>query len=182
MDIQDELPFDRDSIPRCDNSSPSITGDELIEDWPHNKEKTKQVRISESAALRVYQNKDSYSQIKSYTSRERKEFGRNTIIEAAKIRKILSSMSDRSDYHRVMNHLGSRGVSTEEIVGIEQFVLLKAPHDVIKERRTHARSILLEQEKQRIMGLVDDERLALISSSTSKRAAVQARIRAGGAA
>lgn len=176
---QKELPLDHDATPKYYDGSSSLTGDELIEDWPHNKHETKKVRISESAGLRIYPNEESYSQSKSYTSRERKEFARNAMIEATRIRKILSSMSDRSNDQMVMSRLESFGVSKDEIVGIEHFVLLNDPRDIIKKRQAHARSILLEQEKQRIMDFVDDKRLAFISKSSSKRAAVQARIRAG---
>ncbi len=156
--------------------------DELIEDWPHRRKKSKQVRFSEAALLRVYQNDEDYARSKSYTSGERKMFSRNAIMEAAKIRRIVATISISSDDESMISRLESCGVTREEIAGIEHLVLEKSPKNLIKARRMHVQSMMFEHEKQKIIGFKDDNQLALVSRSTSKRAAFQARIRASVAA
>mmetsp|Transcript_2502 Transcript_2502/g.5116 ORF Transcript_2502/g.5116 Transcript_2502/m.5116 type:complete len:188 (+) Transcript_2502:122-685(+) len=168
------------SADQKDDSSYSI-GEGLIEDWPRSKGKIKQVRFSESANLRIYPKDENYTKNMSYSSKERKEFNRNAIMEALRLRKVLFTPTEGFHEQQLENGfhlLESHGVEREEIVGIEHLVFELSPHAIMKTRQMHAHSILLEQEKHIIIGLRDEDSLALASEYTSTRSLYQATIRA----
>mmetsp|Transcript_23190 Transcript_23190/g.48165 ORF Transcript_23190/g.48165 Transcript_23190/m.48165 type:complete len:248 (-) Transcript_23190:117-860(-) len=177
--MEDFFEFSSSSSHSSSISSSTSRGGFLIEDWPHNKFKIKQVRFSESSNLRIYPNDDGNN--KSYNSAERKVFSTNAITEAAKITIILSKMPE-GPYHQkpetCFRLLETHGLEREVIVGLEHLVLEKSPRAIIKARQMHVRSILLEQERQNILGLKDEDSLALASKSTSRRSSFQARVRA----
>mmetsp|Transcript_15241 Transcript_15241/g.31979 ORF Transcript_15241/g.31979 Transcript_15241/m.31979 type:complete len:181 (-) Transcript_15241:126-668(-) len=175
--------------PKTTVCKPSHYGsrDELIEDWPHNRIDSstapKHVSFSDSAVLRVYPMDPFYEPNKSYSKSDRKEFGRSTIKEAARIKHHLASESHRLSSTDIMKgRLESIGISREEIAGIEHLALTSSPREVIKARQMHAKEILLEQERQRVLGLINADRMASVSEKTAKKATMQARIRAGMAA
>lgn len=163
----------------CQHSH-SISGEELIEDWPHNRIvpvcAPKQVSFSDSAVLRVYPMDPFYEPNKSYSKADRQEFGRSAIKEAARIKHQLASKSHRLSSTDIMEgHLESIGISREEIAGIEHLALTNSPREIIKARQMHSKVILLEQEKQRIVGLINAERIASVSVETAKKSTMQAR-------
>lgn len=175
---QSEESFELSSSSPSSISSSSKRGF-LIEDWPHNKAKIKRVRFSESSTLRIYPNDEDIN--KSYNSAERKVFCANAMTEAASIRKILSTMPEfpyDQQPETCFRLLETHGLDREVIVGIEHLVLEKSPRAIIKARQMHVRSLLLEQERQNILGVRDEDSLALASKSTSKRSSFRARVRA----
>mmetsp|Transcript_5085 Transcript_5085/g.10450 ORF Transcript_5085/g.10450 Transcript_5085/m.10450 type:complete len:182 (-) Transcript_5085:126-671(-) len=163
-------------------TSCTCTIDDLIEDWPHRRKTTKRVHFSDAAVLRIYQNDEDYARNKSYTAKERKVFSRNALVEAARIRKIVATISNEMDDESMITRLESCGVAREEITGLEHLVLEKSPKNIVKARQMHVQSMMLEHEKQNIVGFKDENRLAFVSRSTSKRAVFRARIRASVAA
>mmetsp|Transcript_29914 Transcript_29914/g.62943 ORF Transcript_29914/g.62943 Transcript_29914/m.62943 type:complete len:142 (+) Transcript_29914:219-644(+) len=137
----------------------------------------KQVIFAEVASLRLYPMDPSYEHEKSYNKADIKEFGRSTLIAAARIKNQLAT-----------NHLAAMknieclveiGVAREEIVGIEHLISTNSLKDIVKAREMHVMAIFLEQEKQRIVGRMNEKRIAAISAQVSEKASASARVRAG---
>ncbi len=162
----------------------------LIEDWPHNKsaqnpyknenkESTrKRVRFSSSSTCRVYLMNPSYEVNKSYTEVDQKAFGRLAMAEVIKIRRALSTFRNDSAKGVTLIQIESLGITREEILGLEHLALTSSPSTIMKVRRRHSKSILLEQKKQKMMGVGDDAVLAHLSALASKKSVEQAWIRA----
>lgn len=170
-------------------STERTSGIDLIEDWPHNvldnvqkenrEAECKRVTFSDSAACRIYPIIHSYESSKSYTKSDQKGFGRSTLVQAARIKKIISSVATHDSEDTKMSRLLHNGINIEDIMGIEHIVLGTSPSVVAKSRQRHAQAILLEQERQMIVGIGDAERLRQISMFSSQRSVKQARIRGG---
>ncbi len=138
----------------------------------------KTVYFAEVASLRLYPMDPSYEHEKTYSKADIKEFGRSTLIAAARIKHQLATN------HLARNHytdacLGEVGYAREEIIGIEHLIGTKSPKDIVKARKIHVVAVLLEQEKQRIFGRVNERKIADVSAQDSEKAAAYARVRAG---
>lgn len=146
---------------------------------------------------------------KSYSKEERKQFGRDALSEAIRIKKlVLRASRPSSSTKDVFKFLLKNNViGLEEIVGIEHLVLGKSASKLLKERKDHARAVLLEQDRMEQMSRVerqlmqqqqlqeqkqvstkkisDDsqvDRLGAYAASRSSKAVKRARIRAAMAA
>lgn len=118
-----------------------------------------------------------YEYKKSYTKADIKEFGRNTLIAAARIKNHLSTNHlAATNFFECLDELG---LVREEIVGIEHLISANSPKDIVKARKMHVTAVFLEQEKQRIVGCMNERRIAAISALVSEKASTSARVRAG---
>ncbi|KAL7460403.1 hypothetical protein ACHAXS_000854 [Conticribra weissflogii] len=171
----------KESSSSSPSSSSSFAGENLIEQWPQNKSEIKRVKFSQLSILRIYPKDDSYIKNMSYTSKEQKEFYRDAVMESVRMRSILCTLTEgcRDQQMEIcFGLLESHGVGREEIAGLEHLIFEISPKLIIKMRQMHARSVLLEQEKQIIMGLRDEDSLAIASECTSKCSLFKARVRA----
>ncbi len=167
-----------------------VNGKELLLDWPaDNSEESrmyrkpyKQLRFSDLAMMRLYI-VDGSSSDKSYTKEDRIMFSRRVICDARKIRNAIASNCDIGCItSNSIATLEACGVLSDEVVGLETFIFERSPADVAKLRRLHSRTVLLEQEKQRLLRCRDENRIAKASRFFSTKSAEKARIRAALAA
>lgn len=176
----------------CDDDVIPGIGNDLIVDWPNkrmtsheysNKLKEshkKQVRFSDTSSMRIYSEDYNYS--KSYSNEDRKIFKKRVIVDAYKIRNALASSTRSSFSTSPFHRLESCGINKEEVIGLESLTLEKSPADIKKLRKLLTKSVLLEQEKQRILSTSDDNRIAQLSSIMSEKSGKVARMRAAMAA
>ncbi|KAL7460293.1 hypothetical protein ACHAXS_000756 [Conticribra weissflogii] len=159
-------------------------GNELLVDWPINrnnhgysKEKIfkKKIRFSETSMLRLYPENFCYS--KSYTKADRKIFGRRVLYDALKMRNALESTRDSSTIS-IARRLELCGIEVEELNGLENLVLEKSPSDLARLRKLQVKTVLMEQENQRMNCCIDNNRMAELSRSLSEKSAKMARVRA----
>lgn len=183
--LESELPVSEKKYVACKSRDEDPPSDgELVVDWPgvdnqieFNKRMVehKKVRFSESSKLRIYA--EDYTYMKSYSKVERKVFGKKLLYTAHKIRSALES-TDADSSVSVARRLEFCGISKEELVGLEGLVLEKSPSDVAKLRKLLVKAVMLEQEKQKILCQVDDDRIGDVSRSFSMRSGDKARERA----
>ncbi len=155
------------SLSCIDDDTPG-NGRELLVDWPPRSYNTpkKQVRFSDSCRLRLFSEDYSYS--KSYTKEDRKLFSKNALMDANKMRNVLASR-DASTSSSTLNNLESCGIKKEELIGLENLTLEKSPANIVKVRSLLTKAILLEQEKQRLISCIDENRLAELSRAFSEK-------------
>ncbi|KAL7460846.1 hypothetical protein ACHAXS_001283 [Conticribra weissflogii] len=140
----------------------------------------KRVRFSDTSSLRIYSEDYSYS--KAYSKEDRIYFKKRVIADASKIRRALASSAISYDSTSPSHRLESCGIKKEEVIGLESLTLEKSLADIKKLRQLLTKSVLLEQEKQRICSSRDDSRIALLSSIMSGKSEKVARMRAAMAA
>ena len=153
----------------------------------------KRVTFSEQSTMQLYHLDQQYAHAKSYSREDYEVFGRNSLVKAVRIKKlVLLTPSGASTKESVTYLLENNVISPEEIRGIEHLVLCNSPSMGLKGRRDHARAVLLEQHRIRMLERyatrhlkieVDPtEKLASFSASMSSRSSNTARIRAAMAA
>lgn len=182
-------------------------GDELLKDWPRRmsccsintqdwkilcKQIHPRVTFSESSSMQIYQPDPLYAETKSYTREDRKSFGKDTMMEAIRIKRlVMSTPGATKDSFKYL--LKNNIISLEEMVGIEHLVLRKSPSKILKERRGHARAVLMEQtriekmqeesvQKLKMQDYDTTQKLGDFSASMSIKSTKSARIRAAMAA
>lgn len=156
----------------------------LVEDnmpsRPRSKEKHR-VQFSASSMLYLYQEDPYYSKRSLFfTTSERRSSAQGALRDALRVKRTLLSRPCDPNLS-LKEHLESCNVPQEELLGIEHLVL-EDPIRTIERRRLHVKTILMEQENQKIAGIIDDINLAKISAVLTKRPAKQARSRAAMAA
>ena len=172
---------------QVDEISPLMSGFSVNTSVP------KRVTFSEQSTMQLYRLDQQYAHAKSYSREDYKVFGRNSLVKAVRIKKlVLSTPSGASTKESVTYLLENNVISPEEIRGIEHLVICNSPSMGLKGRRDHARAVLLEQHQIRILERyatrhlkveVDPtEKLASFSASKSSRSSNTARIRAAMAA
>mmetsp|Transcript_26137 Transcript_26137/g.44552 ORF Transcript_26137/g.44552 Transcript_26137/m.44552 type:complete len:166 (-) Transcript_26137:92-589(-) len=150
----------------------------LLKGCLHNSEPAigKRVRFSNSFATTcLYQEDRFYGASKSFSAAEQKTFDENAIKEAARIKMLLLSRSEKSASKKGL--FKSCGVSRKELLGIDHLIL-ETPSHVAKRRQAHLRAVLSEQATQKDNGYRDDDRLARQSRQLTKSSASRARGRA----
>ena len=172
---------------QVDEISPLMSGFSVNTSVP------KRVTFSEQSTMQLYRLDQQYAHAKSYSREDYKVFGRNSLVKAVRIKKLVPlSPSGASTKESVTYLLENNVISPEEIRGIEHLVICNLPFMGLKGRRDHARAVLLEQHQIRILERyatrhlkveVDPtEKLASFSASKSSRSSNTARIRAAMAA
>ena len=160
---------------------------DLIEDWPrrtsypYNKKLNPKVTFSETSSLHIYLPDPLYTRSKSYSSADRKKFAKETLLEVLRIKNLVASVQGSSS-ESIRHLLEANVVSYEEMLGIEHLILDKSAARMLKERRSHAEALLLEQQRQKCGKNQDPVKLAEISTLKTAKAAKRARIRAALAA
>mmetsp|Transcript_14806 Transcript_14806/g.28009 ORF Transcript_14806/g.28009 Transcript_14806/m.28009 type:complete len:202 (-) Transcript_14806:73-678(-) len=174
-----------------DDVIPGI-GNDLIVDWQNNRMTSheystkpneshkKQVRFSDTSSMRSFPEDYNYS--KSYSNGNINFFKKRVIVDAYKIRNALASSARNSVSTSTFHRLESCGINKEEVIGLESLTLDKSPADIKKLRKLLTKSVLLEQEKQKILSSSDDNRIAQLSSIMSEKSGKVARMRAAMAA
>ena len=199
---------DSESLHR-DAPRSGISSDGLLEDWPHRlsdfssndrdwKSPYKTIRhrngvtISECSSLQLYDLDPTYA--KSYSKEDCKRFSRDSMIEAARIKRlVLSSTPPGASTKETLKYLiDNDTILMEEIRGIEHLVLCKSASKLLHRRRDHAKAVVSMQHhmvtfarypmKQGKMHCDHVEKLASFSATRSSRSTKHARIRASRAA
>ena len=153
----------------------------------------KRVTFSEQSTMQLYHLDQQYAHAKSYSREDYKLFGRSSMLEAVRIKKLLLlTPPGVSTKKSVMYLLENNVISPEEIRGIEHLVLCNSPSMGLQERRDHIRAVLLEQRRIRMLErhhikhlkiqADPTEKLAAFSASRSSRSLKSAKIRAATAA
>ncbi len=107
------------------------------------------VAFSERSTMYLYHLDQQYNHAKSYSKEDYKFFGRNSLLEAVRIKKlVLSTPSGASTKESVLYLLENNVLSPEEILGIEHLVLCNLSMRM-QERRDHVRAVLSEQRRIR---------------------------------
>mmetsp|Transcript_19413 Transcript_19413/g.40958 ORF Transcript_19413/g.40958 Transcript_19413/m.40958 type:complete len:196 (-) Transcript_19413:180-767(-) len=147
----------------CDNQD-----DELIVDWPQHETARRRVTFSKRSLVRVF----APQECSWYTVQDREIFREYAIKDALRIRSIVQS---KPDFFNAM-------VLPEELVGIEHIVLHELAQKVLRERKDHARSVLIAYALLSQAGAPEAEDstevLSAISATLSAESARRARIRA----
>mmetsp|Transcript_14252 Transcript_14252/g.25050 ORF Transcript_14252/g.25050 Transcript_14252/m.25050 type:complete len:253 (-) Transcript_14252:56-814(-) len=144
----------------------------------------KKVTFSERSSLYIYDHDPLYGRYKSYTKAERENFGSEVLSEAIRIKRLVLTSPGASTKDSFNYLLKNNIISLEEIVGLEHLVLSKSTSKLSKERKDHAKAVLMEQGRQLVKNMQDGrtEKLGEFSASSSFKAAKLARIRAAMAA
>eukprot|EP00571_Detonula_confervacea_P015655 CAMPEP_0172310090 /NCGR_PEP_ID=MMETSP1058-20130122/11290_1 /TAXON_ID=83371 /ORGANISM="Detonula confervacea, Strain CCMP 353" /LENGTH=241 /DNA_ID=CAMNT_0013022853 /DNA_START=62 /DNA_END=787 /DNA_ORIENTATION=+ len=190
------LPARCHSEPIHYNANGNAQVDGLLEDWPRRmsccsvnaqdwqslcKKLHPRVTFSESSSMHIYHPDPLYARNKSYTKEDRKSFGTEAMLEAIRIKRlVLSTPGATKDSFKYL--LKNNLLSLEEIVGIEHLVLRKSASKMLKERRDHARAVLMAQQKLKMQDHDTTKKLGEFSASKSIKSAKRARIRAAMAA
>lgn len=172
---------------------------------PRRRRRRKVLQFSPSSNLLIYPNDITYDTTKSYTSRDRKKFGRAILKDAKRLNRYLddfniseesiSSSSSSSSVDQSSSSCSntmsddSDGCSnilpTEEILGIEHYLFGSNQHDYIQRRKVHAKRMLktyrFQQRTNHLRGESSSEmqlRLAQLSMMLTESHRVQARERA----
>lgn len=192
--------------------------DELLQDWPRRrmsssecsvntqdwhslyKQLKPRVTFSERSSMHVYHPDPHYAHSKSYSRQERKSFGSEALSEAIRIKKLVVYSTPSDGQHHASTKdsfkylLKNNIISLEEIVGIEHLVLGNSVSKLLRERKEHARAVLMEQhrmaekirqqEQEQSMKKLNDPyaKLGEFSASRSVKSVKRARIRAAMAA
>ncbi len=200
------LPSQQSLPPRCvsdqvDYHSQTSQGDDLIEDWPKRRTSyesgdaadwqalcarlhanQKAVVFSEYSSLHVYNEDLRYQMNKSYSSSERKQFGKEAVLESHRIKSLVTHFPIQGNSIRYL--LSHNIISREEILGIEHMVSNRAATRIFRERRDHSARVLMEQQKMKERKELDDPsgKLAVVALTRSLRSVKRARFRAALAA
>jgi hypothetical protein len=183
-----------DSVPRRDT---------LLEHWPKRKSsmtiasfdsgeadaaasashKRYCVDFSESSRLHTYQGAPiSLLRSLTYTKDNRDAFDRDAFLEGIRIKNLIANAPLDSASESIKYLLRHDIISSDELIGIEHFILGK-PTRVHKIRKHHAAAVLWKQQEQQEQKLEDPVvDLGKFAESSSLRSTQRARIRAAMAA
>lgn len=179
--------------------------DALLEDWPRRTSDSDintqdwtslykqlehpRVTFSETSSMHVYHADPHYVRNKAYSRAERKSFSTEAMREAIRIKRLVLATPGDSTRDSFKYLLKNDIICLEEIVGIEHLVLGKSASKLLRERQDHAKAILMEQCRQRVVkddaSKVQDDttkKLGEFSASRSCKSVKRARIRAAMAA
>ena len=196
---------DDDRLPCC-SADKALRRHTLLEHWPRrnssmtdanddaaaacsssyssSNKKRHYVRFSESSQLHRYERESVYL-LRSlvYTKEDRKEFGKESLLEGLRIRELIRAAPPDSVADSIKYLLRHYIISREEFVGIEHFILGK-PSRVVQTRRKHVAAVLWKQHELQHEKLEEDVALGLgrFSQSSSFRSSQRARVRAAMAA
>ena len=144
------------------------------------------VRFSETSQLHTYQRPPtSVLQSLSYTKTDNDEFRRHALIEAMRIKGLISDAPHDSCSDSVRYLLRNNIIDRDDLIGIDHFVL-GAPSRVRKIRKRHAAAVLRKQQelRQGSQTLLDlpSSTLGKFAESSSLKSSQNARVRAAMAA
>lgn len=181
---------------------PSV--DDLLEEWPRrmscmsasssinsvsfpeDMSEPLHVSFSQRSKLHIFPSDARYLKHASYKHSDRKQFTKEALLEALRIKKLIADAPGSSaDSIRFL--FEANIIAQEEVLGIEHLILDNSAARIMKERRAHAESLLLEQSRQRKSfgeGKFDEYsgKLAECATARSLKSSKRARIRAALAA
>ena len=131
-----------------------------------NKTAAKSCSFNDKSLMYVYPYDEHYARTKSYSSSDRKLFARKIYKETLRIMKRLEGCT------KLKQDL-TKGISQEEIVGLEHLIFSGNPREVSTRRKAHSQAILKAFKK----GCSSDA-LARLSMYQTKKSAHEAQRRA----
>jgi hypothetical protein len=143
------------------------------------------VDFSESSQLIQYE-RESMSLLRSlaYTKEDRKRFGKDTLLEGIRIKKLIAAAPPESTGESIKYLLRHDIIDSDELIGLEHFVLGK-PSKVPQTRKQHAAAVMWKQHELKKQDKLEEDPvlgLGKFAQSSSLRSTQKARIRAAMAA
>ena len=119
-----------------------------------------------------------------YTKEDRKEFGKESLLEGLRIRELIRAAPPDSVADSIKYLLRHDIIDSDELIGLEHFVLGK-PSKVPQTRKQHAAAVMWKQHELKKQGKLEEDPvlgLGRFAQSSSLRSTQKARIRAAMAA